>query len=116
MTSEGDFPWLPGVQPFEGPFRDNVVEFLTRYGTPAAVQALQGASAWVVPLQSASGTVLLHVYEQRLDDDSNPACDNCRHTGEVPGCARKTPRLSNATAPPILLVMHVVLNILRNVI
>lgn len=78
------YPWLADApEAFGHPFRDNIIQLVQTYGFKTeGITGLQGkAFAWVIPLQSNSGTVLLHIYEQQLADDSNPSCDNCRHAG-----------------------------------
>ena len=80
-------PWLTGnPEPFSGPFRENIAEFLRIYGIRIALgRCLKKINAWIVPLHAANGCeVLLHVYEERISEDKDAvsACDCCRNMGE----------------------------------
>ncbi len=82
-------PWLkPFLQPdsaYIGPFRDNVQDFLKRFGTKVSIKGLKRVSAWVVPLTAESGcSANLHVYEERTSEEKDKVsvCDCCRNMGE----------------------------------
>lgn len=90
-AAAGPVPWFgEAPQPYTGPFRTNVHQFLRAHGTKVAL-GLRRVSAWYVPLTFCSrqggsgggaGSVHLHVYEERLDEGETPICDLCRHSGE----------------------------------
>ena len=87
-------PWLrPDPGPYLGPFRTNIQEFLSVYGSRVPLgRYMKKITAWIVHLQADNGCkVLLHVYEERFTEekDTQPSCDCCRNMGElVPLAAR----------------------------
>jgi len=89
-------PWLRGnPEPFLGPFRENIAEFLRLYGNRITLgRCLKKINAWIIPLHAANGCdVLLHVYEERISEDKDAVstCDCCRNMGE-PKYMLATPR------------------------
>ena len=75
---------------FEGPFRDNVTEFLRLCGHKVPLDHTKyhdRVSAWVIKLDAERGGsgAYLHVYEEKLTgedgSEASISCDNCRNMG-----------------------------------
>jgi hypothetical protein len=82
-----DIPWIPEAsQPYVGAFRDNVREFLSAHGTPVPDLDQPRTSGWLVDLCGSRASVRLHIYEERVDEQSPTICDPCRIVGEEAGC------------------------------
>jgi hypothetical protein len=79
--------WLPdSTKCFMGPFRTNVIAFLRGHATKVALPGLRKIQAWVVRMEAkqlSGRPLLLHIYEERLSDETSTICDPCRNMG---GC------------------------------
>ena len=77
-------PWLPhGTPLYLSSFDTNIGIFVKDYGQPVPVPSLPSVSCWVITLQGAQTTLQLHVYKERLGEETVPICDQCRIIGAL---------------------------------
>lgn len=83
LRGKPDFPWLGEPPVYSNAFRLNIRAFLAGpWSRRVPIAGVRKASAYIVQLQSAQGTTLLHVYEERLIEKDGAVCDQCRCMGE----------------------------------
>lgn len=78
-----DTPWISRDDiVYTSAFKDNIRAFLSAHGAPIPDIGLQKISCWKVALHSAKSTVVLQVYEERLNEKNAGFCDPCRIIGK----------------------------------
>ena len=77
-------PGLPkGASRHVSCFDTNIDDFLREHGRAVHIPSLPEVSCWVLALHGATATLDLHVYKERLADETSPICDQCRIIGKL---------------------------------
>jgi hypothetical protein len=88
-------------------FRVNVKDLLHTHARKITVPGWRRSAVYVLPLRCGSSTLLLQVYEEKLNDKQGLVCEQCRCMGEWAACIRvaeafgsSTPAAADATETP----------------
>lgn len=80
-----DVPRVAELPVYCDAFRVNVKDLLRTHARKVNVPGWRRSAVYVLPLRCGSSTLLLQVYEEKLNDKHGLVCEQCRCMGEWVG-------------------------------
>lgn len=80
-----DVPRVDELPVYCDAFRVNVKDLLRTHARKVNVPGWRRSAVYVLPLRCGSSTLLLQVYEEKLNDKQGLVCEQCRCMGEWVG-------------------------------